>query len=529
MALALRLQVAATRHALWLARAAGDPAAAPAVAPEPGDRRFADPAWQAWPFNAVMQASLLAEAWWIEAARQVPGVTRRHEAQVQFLVRQLAAMAAPGNVPWLNPTVIARTLKEGGANLLRGFGNWLDDMDRQLAGLPPAGAEEFVIGRDLAVTPGRVVVRNDLMELIQYAPATETVQAEPVLIVPAWIMKYYVLDLSPHNSLVRWLVGQGHSVFMLSWKNPDERDRETSLDDYRRRGVMAALDAVGAILPGRKVHGCGYCLGGTILAIAAATMARDHDDRLASLTLLAAQTDFADAGELMLLADEAQVGWLEDLMWDQGYLDTHQMAGAFQMLRSNELLWPRLLRRYVLGEEDGMTDLMAWNADQTRMPARMHGEYLRGLFLENRLSAGRFAVEGRVVALRDIRAPIFALGTRRDHIAPWRSVYKVSLFAGTDVTYALVDGGHNAGIVSEPGGRAGRGYQLMTRRHGQRYMDPDSWATLAPRHEGSWWPAWRDWLVQAGSGQRIAPPPMGAADSGLTPREAAPGLYVHMK
>jgi polyhydroxyalkanoate synthase len=529
MALALRLQVVAMRYALWLARAAGDPAAAPAAVPQPGDRRFADAAWSAWPFNAVMQASLLAEGWWAEAARQVPGVTRRHEAQVAFLVSQLAAMAAPGNIPWLNPTVIGRTLNEGGANLLRGLGHWLDDMDRQLAGLPPAGAEDFVIGRDLAVTPGRVVFRNDLMELIQYAPATATVHAEPVLIVPAWIMKYYVLDLSPHNSLVRWLVGQGHSVFMLSWKNPDERDRETSLDDYRRRGVMAALDAVAAIVPGRKVHGCGYCLGGTILAIAAATMARDHDDRLASLTLLAAQTDFAEAGELMLLTDEAQVGWLEDLMWDQGYLDTHQMAGAFQMLRSNELLWPRLLRRYVLGEVDGMTDLMAWNADQTRMPARMHGEYLRGLFLENRLTAGRFAVEGRVVALRDIRAPIFALGTLRDHIAPWRSAYKVALFADTDVTYALVDGGHNAGIVSEPGGRAGRGFQLMTRRHGERYMDPDSWATLAPRHEGSWWLAWRDWLVQAGSGQRVAPPPMGAPDLGLPPREAAPGLYVHMK
>ncbi|WP_272910923.1 PHA/PHB synthase family protein [Falsiroseomonas oryziterrae] len=529
MALALRLQVLAARYALWLARAAADPAAGPILNPEPGDRRFADASWGVWPFNAMAQATLLAESWWTEAARQVPGVTRRHEQQMGFLMRQLAALGAPSNLPWLNPAVVERTVREGGANLLRGLANWFDDCERHLAGRPPAGAEAFVIGRDLAVTPGRVVLCNDLIELIQYSPATETVHAEPVVIVPAWIMKYYVLDLSPHNSLVRWLVEQGHTVFMVSWKNPDERDREISLDDYRRAGVMAALDAVGAIVPGRKVHACGYCLGGTILAIAAATMARDHDDRLASMTLLAAQTDFAEAGELMLLTDEEQVGWLEDLMWDQGYLDTHQMAGAFQMLRSSELLWPRLLRRYVLGEAEEMTDLMAWNADQTRMPARMHGEYLRGLFLENRLTAGRFAVEGRVIALRDIRAPIFVVGTLRDHIAPWRSVYKVALFADTDVTYALVDGGHNAGVVSEPGGRPGRGFQLMTRRHGERYIDPDTWAALASRREGSWWPAWQEWLAAAGSGERVSPPQMGAPERGLAPLDPAPGRYVRMR
>jgi len=529
MALALHAQLLALRYALWLARQAGQKDAEPLIAPENGDTRFADPAWSAWPFNALAQGWLAAESWWQEAARGVPGVTQRHETQLAFMMRQLADVASPTNLPWLNPAILTRTLQEGGLNLMRGASNCMEDFDRQLAGKPPAGTEHFAVGADIAVTPGRVVFRNDLMELIQYAPVTGTVQAEPVLIVPAWIMKYYILDLSPEDSLVRWLVAQGHTVFMVSWKNPGTADREVSLDDYRRDGVMAALDAVSTIC-GReqKIHACGYCLGGTILAIAAATMARDHDDRLASMTLLAAQTDFAEAGELMMFVDENQLGWLEDLMWDQGYLDTHQMSGAFQLLRSNDLIWSRLIRTYVLGERNGMNDLMAWNADQTRMPARMHAEYLRGLFLENRLTAGRFAVEGRVIALSDIKAPVFAVGTLKDHIAPWRSVYKITLFSDTDVTFALVPGGHNAGIVSPPGPRA-RGLQLRTHRHGERYIDPDSWLAVADRQEGSWWSAWQQWLVAQGAGRRVPPPPMGAPAAGLPALDDAPGRYVHMK
>lgn len=528
LALALRGSMHLTRLALWLPTAAARGPNPTPFAPGPDDRRFNDPRWNRWPFNALVQFHLLVEAWCREAVCDVPGLTRRHEAEVQFMMRQLLDVLAPSNLPGVNPIILERTLQEGGANLLRGVKNWTEDLLLQLAGKPPVGVDAFEIGRNVATTPGKVVYRNDLMELIQYEPATDSVHAEPLLIVPAWILKYYILDLTPETSLVRWLVEQGHTVFLVSWKNPDARDRDVGLDDYRRQGVMAALDAISAIVPGRKVHACGYCLGGTILAIAAATMARDHDDRLVGLTLLAAQTDFADAGELSLFIDEQQLMLLEDLMWDQGTLNTRQMAGAFQLLRSNELLWSRAIRNYVLGERDQMTALWAWNSDQTRMPARMHTEYLRGLFLENRLSAGRFAVEGRVIAMRDIRAPLFTVGTSKDHIAPWRSVYKIALFTDTDATFALVSGGHNVGIVNPPNRPRGS-FQLMTRRRGDAYVDPDTWAAAAPGFEGSWWPSWERWLVETGSGERTLPPPMGARARGLVPLDDAPGRFVRRR
>jgi len=529
MALASHAAQDVARLWLWLLRGGAQPGGPPLLyRPAPGDSRFADEAWRRPPHILLAQAWLMAERWEMESTRAVPGLARRHAEQMHYMMRLLADLASPSNLPWLNPTILARTWREGGVNLLRGWHNLLEDIDRELSHRPPAGAEAFRVGHEVAATPGQVVFRNGLMELIQYAPATSAVHAEPVLIVPAWIMKYYILDLRPENSLVRWLVAQGHTVFMVSWKNPGEADRDTSLDDYREQGVMAAIEAVSAILPGRRIHACGYCLGGTILTIAAATMARDRDARLASLSLLAAQTDFAEAGELMVFMDESQLTFLEDMMWDQGFLDTRQMAGAFMSMRSSELVWSRLIRAYLLGERDAMTDLMAWNADQTRMPARMHAEYLRGLFLENRLSAGRFAVRGRVIALRDIAAPVFAVGTVRDHIAPWHSVYKVTLFTDTDVTFVLTAGGHNAGIVSEPG-HAGRSFRIGTRRHGDRYLDPTRWAAQAEARAGSWWPAWQAWLVAQSAEPGLVPPPvMGAPAQGLPPLGEAPGSYVLM-
>jgi polyhydroxyalkanoate synthase len=348
-----------------------------------------------------------------------------------------------------------------------------------------------------------------------------------VLIVPAWIMKYYILDLSPHNSLVKYLVEHGHTVFVISWKNPGPADRDVSMADYRRLGIEDALAAVGRVVPDRRVHAVGYCLGGTLLAIAAAAMARNQNARLATMTLLASQTDFAEAGELGLFIDESEVTLLENMMAEQGFLDPRQMSGAFQLLRSNDLIWSRRITEYLLGERPAMSDLMAWNADGTRLPSRMHSEYLRRLYLHNDLSAGRYQVDGRPIALRDIRVPLFAVGTVKDHVAPWRSVYKINLFTDSEVTFLLTSGGHNAGIVSDPG-HTGRGYQVATRRHEEPYVDPETWARQAPRKEGSWWPEWQRWLEQH-SGARVAPPEMGNAAAGYPVLDEAPGRYVHQK
>lgn len=512
------------RFMLYAARAHSDPHCEHCIQPLPQDRRFRGDAWQRWPFNVMHQGFLLNQQWWHNVTTGIGGVSLHHEQVVSFVARQLLDTMSPVNFIPTNPEVLDTTLREGGLNLVRGMMNLVDDAERRIGGRPAAETEQFQPGRQVAITPGQVVYRNRLIELIQYTPATADVHAEPVLIVPAWIMKYYILDLSPHNSLVKYLVDRGHTVFMLSWHNPGVEDRNFGMDDYLRLGVLEALSAVQTIVPERKVNTVGYCLGGTLLTMAAAYLAQIGDDRINSMTLLAAQTDFTEAGELTLFIDDSQLNYLDDIMWNQGYLDNRQMAGAFQLLRSHDLIWSLLVQQYLLGGRQKMTDLMAWNADATRMPYRMHSEYLHRLFLNNDLVAGRYAVNDRPISLGDLRMPLFAVATETDHVAPWKSVYKINVIADPDITFLLTNGGHNAGIVSQPGHK-GRHFRVAHSPSGTNYIDPERWYMTNPPAEGSWWPAWADWLEQHTSG-RTAPPSLGAPKKGYAPLGAAPGTYV---
>jgi len=492
------------------------------------DRRFDAQAWSQFPFNVVARAYQNNVALMKDAVRDVDGVTDYHAQLMEFALRLLLDASSPSNFLASNPELLALTQSEQGQNLVRGFKHMVEDIGRTLKGGAPAGTEAFEVGQTVAVTPGKVVFRNELVELIQYAPATPSAYAEPVLIVPAWIMKYYILDLSPRNSMVKYLVDQGHTVFMMSWKNPDESDRDVGMDDYLEKGLHAALDAVAAIVPKRKIHAVGYCIGGTLLAIGAAALARDKDERLASITMFAAQTDFSEPGELAFFINPSQLATLEATMRRKGVLESRQMGGAFALLRSQDLLWQPIVNQYLKGQRDRMIDLMAWNADGTRMPWRMHSEYLYRLYLDNELATNRLPVGGKLIRLSDIRVPMFVVGTEADHVAPWKSVYKVdNLVRSDDLTFLLTAGGHNAGIVCGPV-HPKRHYRIRTRRLADPHLAPDDWIEAATKHDGSWWPAWQRWLA-AHSGAKTKPPAMGAPSKGYGPIDEAPGHYVRQR
>jgi polyhydroxyalkanoate synthase subunit PhaC len=491
--------------------------------PSTNDRRFTVSDWELPPFNLLAQAFLLSEQWWHQTTTDVRGLSQSNAAIVDFTLRQYLDTIAPSNFALTNPAVLRKIMETGGGNFVSGLHNWLEDWKTLMVG-QTCPDPNFVVGKDVATTAGKIVFRNELIELIQYAPTTTSVRPEPVLIVPAWIMKYYILDLSPHNSLVRFLVESGFTVFMISWRNPTSDDRDLGLEDYRELGVGAAIAAINECMPGRAIHAAGYCLGGTLLSIAAARLCKERPDCLRSVTLLAAQIDFTEAGELTLFINESQVSFLEDMMWERGVLDTTQMAGAFQMLRSNDLIWSRAVRDYLIGERTPQSDLMAWNADATRMPYRMHSEYLRKLFLNNDLAEGRYRVDGKPVALSDLHAPMFVVGTLRDHVAPWKSTHKIHyLAADADITYVLTSGGHNAGIVAPPE-EEGHSYQTLEKAADGPYLGPDDWLKEAPHHEGSWLPEWMRFLV-AHSGGLTTPPQMDGLENDTTLGDA-PGQYV---
>jgi len=507
--------VAASSFALSATQPNGSPARASARAAD--DARFADPAWSQWPYSTLKDSFKAGDRWWQEAT-QVDGMSAHRQQMVSFFARQWMDAMSPSNWPLTNPQVLTHSIETAGHSLLQGMQLFMRDLQQSALsttanpeGLAPL---PYAVGKDVAVTPGKVVYRNHLIELIQYAPTTDQVAAEPILIIPSPIMKFYILDLSPQNSMVRYLVSQGFTVFMISWRNPDASDRDLGMDDYLLGAVMQAIRHASAIAGTPSIHAMGYCLGGTFLAIVAALMGSDEFTAqqaasneanqpalptLASVTLLAAQTDFSEAGELGIFIDDDQLNTLREQIARTGYLSGRQMAGSFQFLHSKDLVWSRNTQRYLMGVDDTGSDLMSWNSDTTRLPQRMHSEYLESLFLRDDLTEGHYKVGAMPIALKNLKMPMMVVGTVRDHVSPWRSVYKIHLHTDTATTFILAAGGHNAGIVSEPG-HPRRSYQMDHIEPGSEWVDPDEWIHRAPRFEGSWWEAWNTWLHQQSTG-----------------------------
>lgn len=496
----------------------------PLVAPARSERRFTSDAWNRFPFNVMSQQFLLTREWWESATTEVLGLDAAQQRLINFAIMQMVDATSPSNTMLTNPDVLSTTKEQKGQNLVEGMWNLVTDW--QAAALRQANPEPegLKVGEDLAITEGKVVFRNEVMEVIQYAPSTPDVYAEPVLFIPAWIMKYYILDLRPTNSLYKYLVDQGHTVFTVSWINPTEEHRDFGMDTYLNDGVLQAINVVRSIVPAQKVHTVGYCLGGTILSIANAYLGKQDDNPVATQTLFAAQTDFSEPGELGLFITEAQVAFLESQMWKKGYLTGEQMAGTFSALRSNDLVWGKMVEEYMLGHKSTLNDLMAWNADTTRMPYRMHSEYLRHMFLDNELARDKYKIDGHTVSLKDIHVPLFTVGTETDHVAPWKSVWKVNLLTDSDdITFALTSGGHNAGIVS-PVGHPRRSHRISTSNSHDLIRNPDEWAEAQPRVQGSWWEPWEKWLVERSGKSRVAPPHIGSAEFPVL--DDAPGAYI---
>jgi polyhydroxyalkanoate synthase subunit PhaC len=488
------------------------------------DRRFRNPAWsENLIFDYIKQCYLVTADSILSTVRQVEGLDDKTAHKVDFYTRQFVDAIAPSNFLMSNPEVLEATLRSGGENLLHGLENLLEDLERGKGRLSIAMTDmkAFRPGENIAATPGQVIYQNELMQLIQYDPATQKVRRTPLLIVPPWINKFYVLDLRPENSFIRWAVTQGHTVFVISWINPDERLSRKSFADYMLQGPLEALDAIEAATGERAANLIGYCLGGTLLASTLAYLAAKGEERVKSATYFVSLVDFTDVGDMAVFIDEEQLKALEARMSERGYLQAHDMANSFNMLRANDLIWSFVVNNYLLGKEPVPFDLLYWNADATRMPAAMHSFYLRNMYHDNRLSKpGGITLAGVPIDLRLITTPTFILSTREDHIAPWRSTYAATQIYGGPVKFVLAASGHIAGIVSPPGSKYG---------HWQNSALPkeaDEWFRNATAAKGSWWPLWDEWVSDFSSGEVKARKPGGRK---LKPLEAAPGSYVRTR
>jgi polyhydroxyalkanoate synthase subunit PhaC len=496
----------------------------PIIEPTAGDRRFRDKAWtDNTLFDFIKQSYLLTARWLQSAVKNVEGIDERTARKVDFYTRQFVDALAPSNFLMTNPEVLRATIESRGDNLLSGLKNLLDDLERgkgRLA-IKMTDMEAFRIGENIAVTPGKVVYQNDLIQLIQYDPTTETVKRRPLLIIPPWINKFYILDLRPNNSFIRWAVGQGHTVFVVSWVNPDERLAAKTFADYMREGPLAALDAIEQATGEREANVIGYCLGGTLLASTLAWMAVKQDDRVKSATYFVTMADFAEAGELSVFIDEEQLAALEERMNAKGYLEGRDMATTFNMLRANDLIWSFVVNNYLLGKSPFPFDLLYWNADSTRMPAAMHSFYLRNMYQENLLvKPGGISLDGVPIDLRKIKTPSFLLSTREDHIAPWRSTYAATQLYKGPVKFVLSASGHIAGVVNPPGNKYGHW------ENEQNPPTPEEWLATATAYPDSWWPAWEGWVSRYSGGEVPARHP---GDGRLKPIEDAPGSYVKVR
>jgi polyhydroxyalkanoate synthase len=489
----------------------------PVATPEAGDKRFSAPDWQRNPaFDLLKQSYLLTATTLLKAAAEVEGIDERQQRKLVFYLRQFLDAISPTNIAFTNPQVIHEIIQTGGQNLVSGMDHLLRDIKN--GQIKMTDTDAFAPGRNLALTPGQVIYRNALIELIQYTPGTEQVYAIPLLFVPPWINKYYVLDLQPHNSLIKFLVDHGFTVFVISWKNPDASMEETSFEDYLTLGPLAAFNVVREITGSAKVNPVGYCIGGTLLSMTLPYLAATGEQIVDSATFFVSLQDFSEVGDTSIFIDEPQVTYIEGQMMERGYLDSRSMATMFNMLRANDLIWSNVVNNYLLGKEPPAFDLLYWNADGTRMARGAHSFYLRNTYLENNLiKAGKIVLKGVPIDLGQIRQDIYAVGTQQDHIVPWKSAWRITQLSRGHVRFVLGASGHIAGVINPPS--KGKGYWTNKKK----VRSADEWFETAESHKGSWWTDWLDWL-KTRSGEQGAPPPMGSAT--YPPLTPAPGTYV---